>query len=315
MSEELAGAWEADLEAFCCSAGSLSEPGLGGGFSATIPEIVTVTFVVQSNQTSLDLPAIHDALKFLAECTASIGPTQEAGVSISLNTNEDNQGTTGKRRLLPTCFYNQISLTAATPEGRRINCKIFQKGKFLVTGCKSVRELGKVLVAISNLVLEACPEALTGIKGFEFLDVKAAMINCCLSLNGPGESVTVMFYELLNAVERLVASGAVAPKAVSTQFDPTVYSGVKMRVGASSIMVFASGKMILSGKGKPSSLLVPLEMITRVLRYGSDKVLKHSKVPRKERKDTLNRKRRRFGTDPTDIQNSDLMLNMKGDNS
>jgi TATA-box binding protein (TBP) (component of TFIID and TFIIIB) len=237
------------------------------------------------------------------------------GVTVSLNTNDDTQGTTGKRRLLPTCFYNQISLTAATPEGRRINCKIFKKGKFLVTGCKSVRELGKVLAAVSDLVLEACPEALAGSEGFVFLDIKAAMINCCLSLTGPGESVTVMFYELLSAVERLVASGALAPKEVSTQFDPTVYSGVKMRVGGSSIMVFASGKMILSGKGKPSLLLVPLEMITKVLRFGSDNVLKHSAIPRKERKDSVNQKRRRCCTDPTDIKHSELILNVKGDES
>jgi TATA-box binding protein (TBP) (component of TFIID and TFIIIB) len=267
MNEGLVEDWARDAENFQVRSADILAGGFGGGFSAQIPEIVTVTFVVQSNQTNIDLTVLHESLKFLAECTSKVCEKSNNGVSVSLNTHEDEHGTAGKRRRLYKCFYNQISLTAATPEGRRVNCKIFKKGKFLITGTKSVGELQRVLTAVANLIKDVCPEVIEDGE-ILFQEVKATMINACISTVGPSSSVFIMFYELLRVVEALVEKSVLNRSEVSTQFDPTVYSGIKMRFKESSILVFASGKMIISGKGVPTSLLEPLELIASVLRAG-----------------------------------------------
>jgi TATA-box binding protein (TBP) (component of TFIID and TFIIIB) len=202
----------------------------------------------------------------------------------------------GKQRRLYKCFYNQISLEAATPEGRRVNCKIFKKGEFLIIGCKSVGELERVLSAVANLMKDICLESIENGE-ILFQEVRAAMINACISTTGPRVSVFIMFYELLRVVEALVEKGVVNRSKISTQFDPTFYSGIKMRFKESSILVFASGKMIINGKGVPTSLLEPLGLIAKVLRVGGDSILKHSEVVKKERKDAVNKKRRRKKSD------------------
>jgi hypothetical protein len=71
MNEGLVEDWAQDAETFQAKFAQILAGGFGDGFSAQVPEIVTVTFLVQSNQTSIDLTVLHESLKFLAEYTSN----------------------------------------------------------------------------------------------------------------------------------------------------------------------------------------------------------------------------------------------------
>lgn len=267
--------------------------------SSSIPEVVTVTFLVHTETESIDIKLLHENLReMVGESTG------EGGVEVSLNTNDARYGTTGRRRLVVNSFYNQVSLTARRPGGRQINCKVFAKGCLLVTGCRSMRELDELLEGIFKILSRACP----AINGLGISRAEASMINASVALTGPARCMTIMPYAFLKCVTDMVECRRLTGR-VTVEYNPTVYSGIKLKVDQGTALIFTTGKIILTGCKTLDEVLGLWRTVLKIVTSKvGEEVVVFSDHARKVRKDAAQKKRQRA---VGDIDSPNLRINIR----
>ncbi|GAQ91486.1 DNA ligase [Klebsormidium nitens] len=249
-----------------------------------IPEVVTVTFLVHCDSGAIDIKLLHENLKDMAGMS-----TSESGIEIALNTNDARFGTTGGRRIVNNSFYNQVSLTARKRGGRQINCKVFAKGCLLVTGCRTMRELDEILRGITKILKRACPS----IGDLRIARAEATMINASVALTGPERCMTVMPYAFLRCVTEMVECRRLTGR-VTVEYNPTVYSGIKLKVDRGTALIFTTGKIILTGCKTLDEVLGLWRTVLKIVTQNVDKeVVIFSDHARKVRKDVKQKKRQR----------------------
>lgn len=256
--------------------------------ASSIPEVVTVTFLVHCDSGAIDIKLLHENLKEMEGMS-----TGESGVEIALNTNDARFGTTGGRRVVNNSFYNQVSLTARRRGDRQINCKVFAKGALLVTGCRTMRELNEILDGITKVLKRACPS----IGDIRIARAEATMINASVALTGPARCMTVMPYAFLKCVTEMVECRRLKGR-VTVEYDPTVYSGIKLKVDRGTALIFTTGKIILTGCRTLDEVLGLWRTVLKIVTLNVDKeIVVFSDHTRKLRKGAVEKKRQRAAGD------------------
>jgi hypothetical protein len=212
--------------------------------NASIPELVTITFLVALDGVeSIDIAKVHNSLNRKA-----FGHRSDGDFTLRLNTTADRDGTVSRQRFVENCFYNQVSMTLTTVDGRAANCKVFQKGCLHVIGCLLVSELYNVATCIIELLYQECKEAFSlKDRGLQIGVAKPVMINSTTQILKGGKAVTLMPYKLLEFVADSGLGIKDKVNGLSLQYDHVTYAGLKIRYKGATALVFASGNIILTG--------------------------------------------------------------------
>jgi TATA-box binding protein (TBP) (component of TFIID and TFIIIB) len=151
-----------------------------------------------------------------------------------------------KRGKMKKSFYNQITIQYKDTTTKSI--KIFSNGKLQITGITSLNEASEVanlITGILNTVFDCDKYAVTSLE--------IGMINTNFSFGRKIDIITLR--EMLNVFPN-----------VSIDYEPDVYPGLKIKYYKSSIFIFTTGNVLITG-------VKSLEEVKDSLRFVVDNTL------------------------------------------
>jgi len=169
-------------------------------------------------------------------------------------------------------FYNQITMVVIISNQRQLNVKLFCNGSLQITGCKIIEDCYLVSEKIID-ILKTIQNKLPDIKVVHDIDeigtfnFKISMINSNFNINYMINRRELQ--ELLNNEE-----------IVFSRFDPNNHAGVIIKWHGDSapkkgvtIMVFESGRIIITGAKNREHIVNAYEYITTFLKNNDVKKL------------------------------------------
>ena len=175
-----------------------------------LSRVSTMTLLAKTNAT-LRFGALDDLLVALAVCDSKFDLLDPAKAKPSQP------------------FDNQLTFKHGTK-----SIKMFTNGTVHATGCKSTREFEEVAHELADFLqaaMDVSPTFGTVIRLYE-------PTLCMLNLNADlGREIKIRRLH-----DALLERGAVA------SYDPNTYPGLKILLGYATILLFKSGKIIISGK-------------------------------------------------------------------
>lgn len=156
-----------------------------------------------------------------------------------------------RKRKQSTAFYNQITIC----HGRK-SVKVFNNGSMHITGCTSPTEFVDVASTVCALLGDVAGlESKAGTEGIHLTDFSIQMINLNFAAG------THVYLKRLRDV--CTSMGFVA------SYDADVYPGLNVKLPVDgqrvTVLIFRSGKIIITGAKKSCHLQQAHEIITRVL--------------------------------------------------
>lgn len=149
-------------------------------------------------------------------------------------------------------FRNQLTLRIVQTSGgclgrRVVSCKLFEKGVVHMTGSRTLDEVSaawKILRHFLRGLFETSPPALSVSR------CSPVMMNssCMISKKGAGAGLAnvIVAKKLIAAVRHTVWSKR-SPMATCA-YDPSVYSGIKIKRDVGTLLIFSSGSVVISSR-------------------------------------------------------------------
>ena len=156
-----------------------------------------------------------------------------------------------RKRKQSTAFYNQLTMCHGSK-----SVKVFNNGSMHVTGCTSPTEFVDIATTVCALMGEVAGlESSDGSEGIFLTDFCIQMINLNFAAG------THIYLQRLRDV--CASMGFVA------SYDADVYPGLNVKLPVDgqrvTVLIFRSGKIIITGAKKSSHLQQAHEIITRIL--------------------------------------------------
>jgi TATA-box binding protein (TBP) (component of TFIID and TFIIIB) len=173
-------------------------------------------------------------------------------------------------------FFNQITLIAEFEPEKMLNIKLFINGSMQITGCKNIEQYNKLMNSlITQLTLEKATIENGKIiekpfvedrKSLGIYDFKIDMINSNFSI---GRSINLKKYRDV----------LIDQEGIPARYDPIFHASVSMvhlnnGVKLSSILVFDSGNIIITGVKSIEDLLQSYTYINNILMKYKKQVMK-----------------------------------------
>lgn len=213
-------AWVEDVESSVrCMKACLERKGLDGP-PATVPDLSTMTVIIQTD-VQIDIAKLQEVsiLDDGVPGASSLG-------RVSLLVSETRRSK----------FNNQVSFRYVpnAVEPSKKNCKVFQNGKFHLTGVRSAAEALRTLDIILRMIRALRPDCMTVDSGLNVQTAKVQMLNTDFRLNSPVN---------LEALRDTV----LARYGVYSRYEPDHFPGCNIKFSSATILAFKSGCVIITG--------------------------------------------------------------------
>lgn len=211
--------WEVDVEdAVLSMRACLERNGLGGP-QATLPDLSTMTVIVQT------------------DCEIDIASLQEVSILDDVVPGRASLGTvlllvSGMQK---SKFRNQVSFryVPGASETTRKNCKVFENGKFHLTGVRSAGEALGTLHVVLRMIRALRPGCIKVDRVVKVISAKVQMLNMDFRLNSPVNLVALR-------------DTVLAKYGVYSRYEPDHFPGCNIKFATATIMVFVSGCVIIT---------------------------------------------------------------------
>ena len=166
-----------------------------------------------------------------------------------------------KRGKIKKSFYNQVTIQYKDTTTKSI--KLFSNGKLQITGITSLNEasaVGNIMETILNKTFE--------VEDFKITGIEIGMINTNFSF---GQKIDIIqLREILNTDPN-----------VHIDYEPDVYPGLKMKYNKTSVFIFTTGNVLITGV---KTLLEIQEALVYVVEntYKNWETLNIGKAPQKK---------------------------------
>lgn len=176
----------------------------------------TMTIIGGMNKSNIDI-------KYLSEHFVSpIHPS-----CMLKKTKKHGDYTETKRGKMKKSFYNQISIQYRDTTTKSI--KIFSNGKLQITGITSLNEASTVGSLIEKILNTAFD-----VEEYKVTTLEIGMINTNFSFGHRLDIICMR--DILNKIEN-----------VNIDYEPDVYPGLKIKYNKSSIFIFTTGNVLITG--------------------------------------------------------------------
>lgn len=173
-------------------------------------------------------------------------------------------------------FFNQVSVTAKSPNGKLINIKLFLNGTVQITGCKNYTHTMEALQCLFNELKK--DKFIYSDKQNKFIKKSFVEDKEQLFISKISKPKIVMIntnFDIEYRVNRDKLFEYTEQNNIIASYDPNVHAGVnikyKIKKKKISIFVFESGSVIITGASNSEHVKSAYEFINKLLLANYDK--------------------------------------------
>lgn len=173
-------------------------------------------------------------------------------------------------------FFNQVSVTSKSPNGKLINIKLFLNGTIQITGCKNYIHTMEALQCLFNELKKTI--YIYNTKKGKFIEKKFVKDEDELFVSKISKPKIVMIntnFDIGYTVNRDKLFEYTQQHDIIASYDPNVHAGVnikyKIKKKKISIFVFESGSIIITGASNSEHVKSAYEFINKLLLANYDK--------------------------------------------
>ena len=173
-------------------------------------------------------------------------------------------------------FFNQVTITAKSPNGKLINIKLFINGTIQITGCKNFINTMEALQCLFNELKKS--KYILDKTNNKFIEKKFVKDSDELLISKIEKPKIVMIntnFDIGYRVNRDKLYEYTQQHNIIASYDPNVHAGVNIKYNINkkkiSIFVFESGSIIITGASTSEHVTIAYEFINKLLLTNYDK--------------------------------------------